>query len=226
MDTVNGTAVMEENLQSVMPENTPAGADEVISFKLIWKFAAASLKGHWACAILTTLVPMFIGMAVNQIPFAALISGILLFPLTVGVMLFFLRLVRNENPRCESVFEPFRQYGRMLWGYCRVAIFVFLHFLLLIIPGYVALLRYSLTYYIMLDNPECSVREAMIMSRNIMYEHKWQMFGYMLLCLLIALPIAIFTLGIGLLWYGPFIQAFNARYYELLRKNYERKQSI
>lgn len=195
--------------------------DCTVSFSLLWKAASELLKGHWGGSILACLVPMIIAMAVNQIPFAVIVSGILLFPLTVGIMLFFLRLVRSENPRVEAVFEPFRQYGRMLWGYLRVTIFVFLHFLLLIIPGYVALLRYSMTYYVMLDDPACTVREAMIMSRELMYGHKWQLFGYMMLLWLIAIPVGVFTLGIGLLWYAPFVQTFTAVFYEKLRRKYE-----
>ncbi|MBE6403376.1 MAG: DUF975 family protein [Lentisphaerae bacterium] len=206
-----------------VPEN--GNPDCTISFSILWKAASASLKGHWGSSILACLVAMIITMAVNQIPFAVLVSGIFLFPLTVGVMLFFLRLVRSENPRVESVFEPFRQYWRMIWGYLRVFIFILLHFLLLIIPGYVALLRYSMTYYVMLDHPACTVKEAMIMSRELMYGHKWQMFGYMLLLWLIAIPVAVFTLGIGILWYAPFIHTFTAVYYEKLRQQYELKQS-
>ena len=122
---------------AVVPES-PLAESAVITFSEICKYAWATIKGHWGSAILACLVPMFIGMAANTIPFVNLVSGILLFPLTVGVMLFFLRLMRRENPKVESVFEPFRQYGRMLWGYFRVLIFVLLHFLLLIIPGYVA----------------------------------------------------------------------------------------
>ncbi len=194
---------------------------EKISFSLLWKSAFATLKGHWGSGVLACLVPTFIQMAANAIPFVCLISGILLFPLTVGVMLFFLRLVRQENPRVEAVFEPFRQYGRMLWGYFRVLIFVFLHFLLLIIPGYVAMLRYSMTYYIMLDDPACSVKDAMIMSREIMYGHKWRLFGYMLLLLLIVTPIGILTLGIAFFWIAPFVQAFLVNFYEKVRREYE-----
>ena len=199
--------------------------DNTISFAAIWKSAAASLKGHWGISILAFLLPLLIGAAANMLPFAALISGLLLFPLNVGVMLYFLRLVRSENPKVESTFEPFRQYGRMLWGYIRVAIFILLHFLMLIIPGYVAVFRYSMTYYIMLDNPDFPVRDAMIRSREIMYGHKWQMFGYMMLLFLIGIPVLFLTLGIAGFWYGPFVQAFAARYYDLLCKEYELKQA-
>ena len=198
-----------------------ADIDCTVSFSVIWKAASASLKGHWGGSILACLVPMIITAAVNQIPFIMLVSGIFLFPLTVGGMLYFLRLVRSENPRVEAVFEPFRQYWRMIWGYLRVMIFVFLHFLMLIIPGYVALLRYSVTYYVMLDDPACTAREAMIRSRELMYGHKWQFFGYMLLLWLIGIPIGIFTLGIGLLWYAPFVQTFTAIFYEKIRLKYE-----
>ena len=200
---------------------TPA---PTFSFAGIWKAARQSLKGHWGSGILACLVPFFIGMAVQMIPFVSLVSGILLFPLTIGVMLFFLRLVRNEKNRVEAVFEPFRQYWRMLWGYFRVVIFVVLHFLLLIIPGYVAIFRYSMTYYIMLDNPDMSVRNAMILSREMMFGHKMQLLGYSLLLTLIGIPILIFTLGIGMLWYAPFVQTFCAHYYEHIRCMYERKQ--
>ena len=215
----------ENAAAAAVAPDSPLPESSVITFGEICRYAWAALKGHWGGAILASLVPMFIGMAANSIPFVCFVSGILLFPLTVGVMLFFLRLMRRENPKVESVFEPFRQYGRMLWGYFRVLIFILLHFLLLIIPGYIAFFRYSMTYYVMLDNPECSVREAMIASREIMYGHKWQMFGYMLLLFLIAIPITLFTLGIGMIWFAPFVQAFCARYYDMLQQKYTLKQS-
>ena len=221
---MKGESFMCETTESAAV-SIAAPANNEISFSELCKFAWRNLKGHWGGAILASLVPMFISMAANSIPFVCFVSGILLFPLTVGVMLFFLRLMRRENPKVESVFEPFRQYGRMLWGYFRVLIFILLHFLLLIIPGYIAFFRYSMTYYVMLDNPECSVREAMIASREIMYGHKWQMFGYMLLLFLIAIPITLFTLGIGMIWFAPFVQAFCARYYDMLQQKYTLKQS-
>ena len=98
---------MENHAESVadqlpcLPDNGENSLEK-ISFALLWKAAFASLKGHWGSGVLACLVPIFIQMAANAIPLVCLISGILLFPLTVGVMLFFLRLVRQENPRVES----------------------------------------------------------------------------------------------------------------------------
>ena len=225
-ENLNRRFFMSTDAETQMMVNPVSGGntenmDCSISFSTVWKAASLSLKGHWGSSILACLVSVIIMMAANQIPFAAVFSGIFLFPLTVGVMLFFLRLIRRENPRVEAVFEPFQQYWRMIRGYLRVFVFVLLHFLMLIIPGYVALLRYSMTYYVMLDNPECTAREAMIMSRDIMYGHKWRLFGYMILLWLIAIPITILTLGIGMLWYAAFVQTFTAVFYEKIRRKYE-----
>lgn len=50
---------------------------------------------------------------------AALIVSVLLMPLQIGLMLFFLRLARREPAPMESLFEPFSKYGHMLWGMLR-----------------------------------------------------------------------------------------------------------
>ena len=62
-----------------VPEN--GNPDCTISFSILWKAASASLKGHWGSSILACLVAMIITMAVNQIPFAVLVSGIFFFRL-------------------------------------------------------------------------------------------------------------------------------------------------
>ena len=221
---MNGSGTENSDMQLIRTAAEKSDAGKV-SFSAIAEFAHTSLVKHWLGGILACLIPAVLGFFVNLIPLIGWLSGILLFPFTVGVMLFFLRMVRQESPRVEDIFEPFRQYGRMLWGYFRVLIFVFLHFLLLIIPGYVAVLRYSMTYYVMLDDPTCSVKDAMIMSREIMYGYKWRFFCYMLLLFLIGIPVGILTLGLGFLWYGPFVQAFCARFYDLVHRAYELKQA-
>ena len=81
--------------------------------------------------------------------------------------------------------------------------------------------RYALTYYIMLDEPELKARDAMIKSREMMYGHKAQLCGYSILLGLLAFAAAIFTLGIGLIWFVPFAQTFMANYYLQVKTQYE-----
>ena len=142
----------------------------------------------------------------------------LLFPLTAGVMLFMLRIIRNEQPLdIGLIFKPFNQYWRFVWGNLRMGIFTLLWTLLLIIPGIIAGIRYFMTIYIMLDKPEYTAKEAMTESIQIMYGHKLQFFGYSLLFGLIAFSGTILTLGIGLIWLIPWSASFMASFYDSIR---------
>lgn len=194
---------------------------EVITFSGTWRQAAVTLKGNWAKAIGVTLMQWLISAAAQTVPMAGQLAHIFLIPLSVGLNLYFLMLARTQQPALETIFVPFNSYGRMLWAGIRMFIFIFLQWLLLIIPGIVATYRYALTYYIMLDEPELKARDAMIKSREMMYGHKAQLCGYSILLGLLAFAAAIFTLGIGLIWFVPFAQTFMANYYLQVKTQYE-----
>ena len=180
-----------------------------------WK----ALKGKWGITIGTLLVAVLIQGAANQVPIAGLFASYFLSPLGAGVILFILRIIRNEQPQDLTViFEPFNQYWRYVWACVRVGFFVFLWMLLLIIPGIIASLRYSMVYYIMVDNPQLSAKEAMEESSAIMYGHKWQYFGYSLLFCLIIIAGVFCTFGIGLFWLIPWSASFTAHFYESIRR--------
>ena len=98
-----------------------------------------------------------------------------------------------------------------------MGIFTFLWTLLLIIPGIIAGIRYSMTIYIMLDKPEYTAKEAMTESIQIMKGHKMQLFGYSLLFCLIMFSGTILTLGIGLIWLIPWSASFMASFYDSIR---------
>ena len=194
-----------------------------ITFSGLWRQARITLKGNWAKAIGVTLVQWLISCAAQSIPVVGNFAHIFLIPLSVGLLLYFLMLARTQKPALETIFVPFNSYGRMLWGGIRMGIFIFLQYLLLIIPGIVATYRYAMTFYIMLDEPELKVRDAMIKSREMMYNHKMQLFGYSILLALLALAVTVFTIGIGLIWFVPFTQALMANYYLQLKSAYELK---
>lgn len=191
-------------------------------FSELAKNSWLALKGKWGITIGTLFIAFCIQAAAQYIPVLGLFSGILLFPLTVGCSLFMLRVVRNE-PQLDIgiIFQPFDQYLRYIWAYIRIFIFCFLWTLLLIIPGIIAGIRYSMTVYIMLDNPQCSAKDAMTESIAIMYGHKWQFFGYSLLFSLIIFLGTLCTLGIGLFWLIPWAGSFMASFYESIRRRPE-----
>lgn len=179
-----------------------------------------ALKGKWGITIGTFLIAVAIQSAASQVPvLGPLTAAYLLSPLNAGIALFILRIIRNEQPQeIGVIFEPFSQYWRYVWVCVRVAVFVFLWTLLLIIPGIIAAMRYSMVYYIMLDDPQLSAKEAMEESSAIMYGHKWQYFGYYLLFCLILVFGTFCTFGIGLIWLIPWSASFMAHFYESIRR--------
>ena len=188
-------------------------------FSELAKKSWIALKGKWGISIGTFFIALCIQAAAGYIPVVGPFSGWFLFPLTAGCMLFMLRLIRNEKKLDTGViFEPFNQYWRYVWGNLRMSIFVFLWMLLLIIPGIIAGIRYSMTIYIMLDNPQYTAREAMTESCAVMYGHKWQFFGYSLLLSLIIFFGMVCTLGIGLFWLIPWSASFMASFYDSVRR--------
>ena len=193
-----------------------------LSFGSLAGHAWRSLSGNWGISIgANLLVGLIYALASSALGYGGGFARVLLFPLEVGSMLFFLSVVRGEKPTIEMLFKPFTDYGRCLWGCLRIFFFVFLWSLLFIVPGIIASLRYSMTFFIMLDHPEYSVKQAMEESSAIVCGYKWRMFGYGLLLGLIAIPVTVCTLGIGLLWLVPWMHAFNAAFYETLRRGPE-----
>ena len=75
---------------------------------------------------------------------------------------------------------------------------------------------YSMSYYILKDNPELSANEARKQSIEMMRGNKWRLFcldfsfiGWSLL--------SMFTFGILMLWVTPVMQASHAAFYESLK---------
>ncbi|CAG7631203.1 DUF975 family protein [Paenibacillus allorhizosphaerae] len=178
--------------------------------------ALQQLKGSWGKAIVVTLIIIIATSLITQIPKVGdVINFIVAGPLALGVVVFFLRLVRREPNEIQDVFSGFTRFVPSFLLYLLSAVFVFLWTLLLIVPGIIAGLRYSMAFYIMHDHPELTAMEAIERSKQMMYGHKWRYFllslsfiGWALLCVL--------TLGIGLLWLIPYMSATNANFYENL----------
>ena len=132
--------------------------------------------------------------------------------------MFSLSLSRNENARLEQIFEGFRNYGTVLGACLLMVVFIILWALLLIIPGIIAAIAYSQTFYILAEDDTIGSMDALRKSKEMMDGYKWKYFclglrfiGWVLLCVL--------TLGIGFLWLSPYIQVSYAKFYEDLKTN-------
>ncbi|MBP6373291.1 MAG: DUF975 family protein [Flavobacterium sp.] len=187
--------------------------------------ARESLAGKWGQAIGVLVVYMLMMIAIQIIPMAgAIISLLIGGPMAIGLATFSLALARNEDANINQLFEGFNKFGLALAAYFLMFVFIILWMLLLIIPGIIAAISYSMTFYIIADEESMDAMEAIDKSKAMMDGYKWKYFclglrflGWAVLCVL--------TLGIGFLWLMPYMQVTNAKFYEDVKANYLSQQS-
>jgi len=190
---------------------------------VLMKMARESLRDKWGLAIGTFVlyfiiigafqVPMNMEsnpfLRISVFPLVLIIGG----PFALGISIFSLAISRGEDARIEQLFKGFNNFGTSLGAYLLMMLFVLLWTLLLIIPGIIAGLSYSMTFFIIADDNTIGSMEAIDKSKNMMMGYKWKLFrlylrffGWGLLCIL--------TLGIGFLWLMPYMQVTMAKFYE------------
>ena len=187
--------------------------------------ARESLAGKWGQAIGAMIVYMLLMIAIQLIPIAGAIIALLIGgPMAIGLATYSLALARNEDANINQLFEGFNKFGLALAAYFLMFVFIILWMLLLIIPGIIAALSYSMTFYIIADDETMDAMEAIDKSKAMMDGYKWKYFclalrfvGWALLCIL--------TLGIGFFWLMPYMQVTNAKFYEDVKANYMSQQA-
>ncbi len=182
--------------------------------------AKAQLKGYWGRAIgafvLIGLVSLASGV-VNMIPFVGWIGSTALASVVVLCMASYsLKFANGNKPDVDEMFSGFENFLKA-WGLNLViGIFTFLWALLFIIPGIIKAISYSMAMYILADNPEIGVMEALNKSKEITTGHKWELFVVYLSFLGWTL-LASLTLGIGYLWLVPYMQITYANIYNQIK---------
>lgn len=180
--------------------------------------ARYQLRGQWGIAVLISAVFMIISGLPNAIPHAgSVISIILTGPLTLGIISCFMKLVRKQSFKFENLFDGFKNFASSFILQILITLFVLLWTLLLIIPGIIAAYRYSMSFYILYDNPNIGAMEALELSKKIMMGNKWRLFCLHLSFIGWAL-LSVLTLGIGFLWLVPYMNTAVANFYEDLKK--------
>ena len=184
--------------------------------------AKDQLKSNFGNAILVVLI-------YGAIVYATLSCGILLIiggPLYLGVVIFFINLKRNNDPKIDDMFKGFNNFGNSLVTYLLMTLFILLWSLLLFIPGIIKAISYSQAFYILNDNPEMSGLDAINKSKEMMKGHLGEYFvlslsfiGWHLLSML--------TCGIlSIVYVGPYMSLTFANYYDALKADFENNPSV
>ena len=185
--------------------------------KILMANARDSLRGFWGLAIGALIIYFLVFCVLGFFPVVGTIATyIIVGPMTVGGVRFTLSVSRREKPEIGQLFSGFDRFGTHLAAYLLQTLFVCLWTLLLIIPGIIAALSYSMTYFIIAEDSSISASEAITKSKKMMKGNKWKLSylgfrftGWFLLVML--------SFGIGFLWVGPYMYVSYAKFYDDLK---------
>jgi uncharacterized membrane protein len=145
----------------------------------------------------------------------AAVGFVLAGPLLVSQSYYLLDVIENDakGDRLEWLFEGFKKsFLNSFLAWLLSSIFVFLWSLLLVIPGIIKALAYSMTPYIISEEPNIDALAAIQKSQDMMRGNKMRLFslylsfiGWIILCIL--------TAGIGFIFLMPYIQMSVANFY-------------
>ncbi len=144
--------------------------------------------------------------------FALIVTG----PLTYGY-LYFIKSLKNGNGNISQVFLGFSErFKETFIAHIVTTIFIVLWALLLIIPGIIAAISYSMVYLILQDNPQMNAYQAIQESKIIMNGNKMRYFQFVISFAGLFL-LSIITLGLGFLYLKPYFDASKIEFYEDLK---------
>lgn len=201
--------------------------------------ALSVMSGNWGLAMVASFVLLVIihGCSIISTSFGAVVdeeigslgivgltlslvtSLFIAFPLRFSAAMNFMQFVRSKRifytRELFSIFSS-NYYKTAISLYFWTNLYTFLWSLLLIVPGIVKGLSYSLAPYILLDNPNLTTKEAINESMKLMEGHKADLFriklGYW--CFI---AFSSFAFGLPILAIYPYYQVVMVKFYEELR---------
>ncbi|MDP3386004.1 MAG: DUF975 family protein [Eubacteriales bacterium] len=189
--------------------------------------AKRMLEGNWAKAVAVSIIIWILtdaltqqnatesvrsGIYFNNAQFGNLLSLILSGPLSLGAANFYMKIGKSENVNVSIIFEGFSDFKRTFLFHLVSGIFIILWTFLLVIPGIIAAIRYSMGYYLIAENPDLTFMEAINVSSGIMNGHKMDFFTFCISFIGWFL-LSIITFGLGFLYLIPYYQMSKLNFY-------------
>ena len=198
----------------------------------ITRMAREALAGNWSFAAIAVLIHITISIVIAAAPTISdtipeiagnIIPHIIAGPFFVGFAYFYLKTIRNNKMKISYIFKGFSIFTTSFAANFMITIFTLLWTLLFIIPGIMKAYSYSMTFFILSDNPEKGAMNAISESKEIMYGNRWKLFclsgrffAWSIVCL--------FTLGLGFLALLPYMGMSFACFYEQVKNESETPQ--
>jgi uncharacterized membrane protein len=190
--------------------------------------ALASLEGKWSNGAIASLIVFLLSGGVGNIvtlPMNETTSlsvsslwSVLCLPLSWGLAVYFLNLIRNENIDYGRLFDGYRDFLRILLAQFCVGLCVLIGFIFLFVPGIIIGLMLSQTSFILKDDQQIGFLDAMKKSKDMMKGHKSELF-WLTLSFIGWFILSCLTLGLGFLLLVPYWYSTAAHFYEDLKSS-------
>jgi len=174
------------------------------------------LSGRWGLGVLITFVYMIFSTIFIYIPVIG--PSLLIPPILLGFTKCFMGISEKKEVEVKEIFSGFSNFGRIVWTNILIGFYIVMWFILLIVPGIIAIYKYAMTFYIINDNSNMKANEAIAESKRIMDGHKFRLFQLEFSLIGWAL-LSILTLGIGFMWFIPYRSVAVANFYQGIKES-------
>lgn len=147
--------------------------------------------------------------------------SLLLFIVTVGYTKFMLNFINDKEYSLDQLWSYFGDWKNLATVWIHETIMIFLYFLLLIVPGIIKTISYSLVPYILVDDPNMSSGDVLDLSTKMMNGHKMDYFKLELSFIGWHL-LAVLTLGILEIWIAPYQATAITKFLSEVKSEYEK----
>lgn len=188
--------------------------------------AIASLENKWIDAAIVALVYFVISEGIDFAvsSFLATETGFVFqlvwllacAPLTWAFGVMFLDFIRGGELKVGKLFDGYKDCIRIGIAFFLYFLVVLVGVIFFIVPGIIFAMMFAQVPYILRDDENIGVIDALKKSANMMKGHKMQLFLLYLSFIGWAI-LAILTLGIGYLFLFPYMYTTVAHYYEDLK---------
>ena len=174
------------------------------------------LKGRWGIVGGLFLVITILLIGIQFIPYIGFLGNYIISgACTLSYIIICFKVIQREPLGIEDAFSGFKNFGKSIGLFFWQLLWVFLWTLLFIIPGIIKSYSYCMSFYILVDHPEITVREALNESKRMTQGHKIDLFILQLSFIGWGI-LATLTFGIGYFWLIPYMQVTMANTYKKL----------
>lgn len=178
---------------------------------LIKNEVKAALKGKW--------IYLFVILAVMG-AVSSVLAGLLFPVLMFGFYVISLDVLNGQEIDVNKFIEPFKDLNqalKLIAVSLLVGLLVGIGFALFLVPGIILMMMWSQASFIMMENPELGVLDAMKKSSEMMKGYKMDLFMFHLSYIGHYLLVMI-TFGLWLIYFMPLIEVAKVNYYKHLKK--------